>query len=137
MLDLHILINTIHSPSVMNSSAAASFLPICLPKFNAAAFVNAYVTFLRRSDGTVVTSPSDSSAEGQVAAPEQISEDRSEGASRDEVPGGSSSKALLPPRIEIGLVCVCGLADFEAVRGWCATVSEVSPRYGLFGHSLT
>lgn len=48
--DLHILINTIQSSSVVNSSASASWLPICLPKFNQAAFVNAYVTFLRRKD---------------------------------------------------------------------------------------
>ncbi|EED82311.1 predicted protein [Postia placenta Mad-698-R] len=50
--DLHILVNTIHSPSIINSSAAASWLPVCLPKFNSAAFVNAYVMFLRKEDQT-------------------------------------------------------------------------------------
>ena len=130
MLDLHILINTIHSPSVMNTSAAASFLPICLPKFNAAAFVNAYVTFLRRNDGSTAISPSDSGREGQPEITEQSSEAESQQSQREEPPAAGSSKDILPPRIEIGLVCVCGLADFEAVRGWCATVTEVSTRCG-------
>src|SRR5882762_6782815 len=44
--DLHILINTAHSPSIINSSASASWLPLCLPKFDPAGFVNAYVTFI-------------------------------------------------------------------------------------------
>ncbi|KAI0755027.1 trafficking protein Mon1-domain-containing protein [Daedaleopsis nitida] len=84
--DLHILMNTIHSPSILNNSAAASWLPVCLPKFNSAAFVNAYVIFLPRSD----------------AAPQTPSE---------EATGR--------------LVCVSGSADFEAVRGWADTVSNV------------
>ena len=32
-----------------------------------------------------------------------------------------------PP--EIGLICVSGNADFEAVRAWCETVSNVCPRF--------
>ncbi|EKM56680.1 uncharacterized protein PHACADRAFT_91851, partial [Phanerochaete carnosa HHB-10118-sp] len=93
--DLHILINTIHSPSIINSSAAASWLPICLPKFNSDAFVNAYVSFLRRGDDL--------------------------------------QEPATPTPSAIGLVCVSGLADFEAVRGWCATASETLEREHLLG----
>ncbi|KDR82664.1 hypothetical protein GALMADRAFT_57126 [Galerina marginata CBS 339.88] len=48
--DLHIIMNTIHSPSIYNSPASASWIPVCLPKFNPAGFVNAYITFLRKDD---------------------------------------------------------------------------------------
>ncbi|KJA17429.1 hypothetical protein HYPSUDRAFT_146508, partial [Hypholoma sublateritium FD-334 SS-4] len=48
--DLHIILNTIHSPSIYNSPANASWIPVCLPKFNPTGFVNAYITFLRRDD---------------------------------------------------------------------------------------
>ena len=42
--DLHIILNTIHSPSIYNSPANASWIPVCLPKFNPSGFVNAYIT---------------------------------------------------------------------------------------------
>ncbi|KAF8967063.1 vacuolar fusion protein MON1 [Flammula alnicola] len=48
--DLHIILNTLHSPSIYNSPANASWIPVCLPKFNPAGFVNAYITFLRKDD---------------------------------------------------------------------------------------
>ncbi|KAI0345875.1 DUF254-domain-containing protein [Trametopsis cervina] len=80
--DLHILINTVQSSSTVNSSAAASWLPICLPKFNPAAFVNAYVT------------------------------------------------SSVPP-VEVGLICVSGLGDFDAVRNWCSFIAEKLERDGL------
>ncbi|KAI0801948.1 DUF254-domain-containing protein [Irpex lacteus] len=91
--DLHILINTVQSSSSVNSSAAASWLPICLPKFNPAAFVNAYVTFLRRKDDDTAT-------------------------------------ALSTPPIEVGLICVSGLGDFDGVRNWCSAVAEKLEREG-------
>ena len=126
--DLHILINTIHSPSIMNSSAAASFLPICLPKFNAAAFVNAYVTFLRRTEGSSARPETRDDASITASTINENADQHSVAESRnidaDEVSLAESSKTAAA-RIEIGLVCVCGLADFEAVRGWCNTASEV------------
>ncbi|KAF9046459.1 vacuolar fusion protein MON1 [Panaeolus papilionaceus] len=48
--DLHIVLNTIHSPSVVNSLASASWIPVCLPKFNSSNFVNACINFLRKDD---------------------------------------------------------------------------------------
>ncbi|KAH9936335.1 trafficking protein Mon1-domain-containing protein [Fomitopsis serialis] len=103
--DLHVLVNTVYAPSIINSSASASWLPICLPKFNSSAFVNAYVMFLRRdadkTPNSETASKSDRASVLEKAAP------------------------------EIGLVCVSGSADFEAVRNWCDTVSRRLTQDGL------
>ncbi|KAI0670861.1 trafficking protein Mon1-domain-containing protein [Trametes maxima] len=128
--DLHILVNTIHSPSIINSSAAASWLPVCLPKFNSSAFVNAYVTFLPRSNGqdtpqvpASLQEPAENPVHAELEAPSQ-SDDAS---SRESLPVGISSGGPT----DVGLVCVSGNADFEAVRGWCDTVSQRLARDGL------
>lgn len=153
--DLHILINTVQSSSSVNSSAAASWLPICLPKFNPAAFVNAYVTFLRRKDDDTITAtqtptlPSTESSSGPTLAQEpdvptssgsciraspQESE-RQEGNTRPTSPEAlhrsntaasiTSAASLSTPQIEVGLICVSGLGDFDGVRNWCSAVAEV------------
>ncbi|KAI0781961.1 trafficking protein Mon1-domain-containing protein [Abortiporus biennis] len=133
--DLHILINTIHSPSILNNSASASWLPICLPKFNSSAFVNAYVTFLRRnqpeaaprksSDETSSDSPEADSAEVEETSTSEGGGDGGEESETDTTVTNDN------PSPEIGLVCVSGAADFEAVRGWCTTVSEKLEREGM------
>ncbi|KAG9122804.1 Vacuolar fusion protein mon1 [Ceratobasidium sp. 392] len=43
--DLHLLLNTLSSPA-LRSSSSASWLPICLPKFNPKGFLYCYVSFL-------------------------------------------------------------------------------------------
>ncbi|CAE6516779.1 unnamed protein product [Rhizoctonia solani] len=43
--DLHLLLNTLSAPA-LHSSASASWLPICLPKFNPQGFLYCYVSFL-------------------------------------------------------------------------------------------
>jgi len=43
--DLHVLLATIAAPSIKGTTA--SWLPICLPKFNASGFLHAYVSFIR------------------------------------------------------------------------------------------
>ncbi|KAH7106907.1 DUF254-domain-containing protein [Auriculariales sp. MPI-PUGE-AT-0066] len=43
--DLHVLLSTVCAPSVRDSPA--SWLPVCLPKFNSSGFLHAYVTFPR------------------------------------------------------------------------------------------
>ncbi|KAF9049532.1 DUF254-domain-containing protein [Hymenopellis radicata] len=48
--DIHILMNTVHNPSIYNSPASASWIPICLPKFNPSGFLNVYIAFLQRED---------------------------------------------------------------------------------------
>lgn len=120
--------NTIHSKSILHNSAAASWLPICLPKFNSSAFVNAYVTFLRRNNEPTPTSPPLPSSSSPSEEPGS-----SEGASSEltvrvesEVGKVSNPETYSGPPLEIGLVCVSGAADFESVRGWCSTVIEVS-----------
>ncbi len=116
--DLHILVNTIHSPSILNNSAAASWLPVCLPKFNAAAFVNAYVMFLPHGD--VPNTPQDLPSEGEAESTAASSES-DDAASTQSQPIGIATER----RAEVGLICVSGNADFEAVRAWCETVSTV------------
>ena len=160
--DLHILINTVQSSSSVNFSAAASWLPICLPKFNPAAFVNAYVTFLQRKDaGLAPSAPTPTLPAAQPAsvvssAPEQV------------VPASSSSSIRVPPHepetrastrptspetipqsetaasiaslpsspVEVGLICVSGLGDFDAVRSWCSLAAEVKTSLQLDPHML-
>ena len=48
--DLHILLATIAAPSIKGTTA--SWLPICLPKFNASGFLHAYVSFIRSEEDT-------------------------------------------------------------------------------------
>ncbi|OSD07264.1 DUF254-domain-containing protein [Trametes coccinea BRFM310] len=133
--DLHILVNTVHSPSIMNSSAAASWLPVCLPKFNSSAFVNAYVMFLPRSDGQdTPATPATPQTEDSPATEESPETNDEEPQASD---NASSSAQSLPvglapgPSAEVALVCVSGNADFEAVRGWCDTISQKLTGDGL------
>ncbi|CAL1713268.1 unnamed protein product [Somion occarium] len=123
--DLHILINTIHAPSILNSSASASWLPICLPKFNPSAFVNAYVMFLRRTSEE--TKPPTSSSSRESSEPTSTA-----GSRVPSIVVSDHSSTPTPTSLpEIGLICVSGAADFEAVRSWCNTVSEKLERDGL------
>ncbi|KAH9922852.1 trafficking protein Mon1-domain-containing protein [Epithele typhae] len=122
--DLHILINTIHSPSILNNSAAASWLPVCLPKFNASAFVNAYVMFLPREDAPEAPVKSSStslddagSTRGKGPAPA----DTADVATSPRVPTVAIAPSSVP---DVAVVAVSGSADFDAVRSWCDTVSR-------------
>ncbi|KAL1950355.1 hypothetical protein VTO73DRAFT_5479 [Trametes versicolor] len=129
--DLHILVNTIHSPSILNSSAAASWLPVCLPKFDSSTFANAYVMFLPRADGQdtprIPTSP-----KGSVGTPSP-DPDAEETQQTDDASSGQSMPVGIAAgrSADVGLVCVSGNADFEAVRGWCETVSQRLASDGL------
>ncbi|KAF8442896.1 DUF254-domain-containing protein [Boletus edulis BED1] len=113
--DIHIIVNTIHSPSIYNSPAAASWIPVCLPKFNPTGFVNAYITFLRKPEHNGVDAPNTDSGglddrQGHLADPCQQAGQ---------------------PDAGICLVCISGGGDFETVRGWCDTVSEKLNSTGL------
>ncbi|KAG6377113.1 DUF254-domain-containing protein [Boletus reticuloceps] len=115
LLDIHIIVNTIHSPSIYNSPAAASWIPVCLPKFNPTGFVNAYITFLRKPEHNEVDAPNTDSGglddrQGHLADPYQQAGQ---------------------PDAGICLVCISGGGDFETVRGWCDTVSEKLNSTGL------
>ncbi|KAI1793387.1 trafficking protein Mon1-domain-containing protein [Ganoderma leucocontextum] len=125
--DLHILINTIHSPSILNNSATASYIPVCLPKFNPSAFVNAYVMFLPRSE------PQDAArkptSEGDTESTRSNSEEHQadDAASSHSLSSGVSTNR--PP--EVALVAVSGNADFELVRGWADSTIQRLASEGL------
>ncbi|KAJ6475067.1 trafficking protein Mon1-domain-containing protein [Mycena vitilis] len=108
--DIHILLNTMHVPSIFNSPASASWIPVCLPKFNPTGFVNAYISFPRKDDGLDAEQPTPTDA--AVDEPE-------------------ASVATLKPRYAqnaldsgIGLVCISGGGDFETIRNWCDSATE-------------
>ncbi|OSX59875.1 hypothetical protein POSPLADRAFT_1035388 [Postia placenta MAD-698-R-SB12] len=128
--DLHILVNTIHSPSIINSSAAASWLPVCLPKFNSAAFVNAYVMFLRKEDQT-----QEQQSQHSQQSPTVQDSDAETRDSAEQLAEAESSHTLVEeqPAPEVCLVCVSGSADFEAVRNWCNTINQRLMQDGLLG----
>ncbi|QRW00684.1 trafficking protein MON1 [Ceratobasidium sp. AG-Ba] len=50
--DLHLLLNTLSAPA-LRSSSSASWLPICLPKFNPRGFLYCYVSFLDSGDSGI------------------------------------------------------------------------------------
>jgi len=124
--DLHILMNTIHAPSILNSPASASWVPVCLPKFNPAGFVNAYISFLRKGEEEAqqVTSSSAESRDANAEmSPTHV----------DPRPDGTDTGSVVPPERSgqrnpqardsgIALVCISGGGEFETVRTWCDTV---------------
>ncbi|KAI0917319.1 hypothetical protein AcW1_007466 [Taiwanofungus camphoratus] len=114
--DLHVLVNTIHAPSIRNSSASASWLPVCLPKFNPTGFVNAYVMFLKDGGTDDIQNAQDDNGDENPRIPSSRHTDIDDFADDADVIGR--------PISEVSLVCVSGSADFEAVRNWCNTVSQ-------------
>ncbi|KAM5533422.1 hypothetical protein V8D89_012860 [Ganoderma adspersum] len=123
--DLHILINTIHSPSILNNSATASYLPVCLPKFNPSAFVNAYVMFLPRSELQDAARKPPTSEGDTESTPSDIEEQPAD----DSASLFSGVSPNRPP--EIALVAVSGNADFEQVRGWADSTIQKLASEGL------
>lgn len=116
--------NTAQSPSIVNSAASASWLPLCLPKYNPSGFVHVFVTFLE----------SEACSDSGASAPESKTKSRIS-PSGDPPSGtlaqGDSSKAELSNRDtisapDVGLICVTANGDFESIRSWCGVVTEVS-----------
>ncbi|KAF9241172.1 trafficking protein Mon1-domain-containing protein [Melanogaster broomeanus] len=118
--DIHIIVNTIHSPSIFNSPAAASWIPVCLPKFNPTGFVNAYISFLRKPERKEADASNNDSG---------ILEDGSDNAG--DKAGAASQRSDTPLDAGIGLVCISGGGEFETVRGWCDAVAEKLDSHGL------
>ena len=124
LLDLHILMNTAHSPSIVNSAASASWLPLCLPKYNPSGFVHVFVTFLQ----------SEADSESGASAPESKAKSRispSGDPPSETLAQGDSCKAELSNRgtislPDVGLICVTANGDFESIRAWCSVVTGVS-----------
>ncbi|OAX38771.1 DUF254-domain-containing protein [Rhizopogon vinicolor AM-OR11-026] len=117
---IHILVNTVYSPSIVNSPASASWIPVCLPKFNPAGFVNAYITFLRRPDASQ-KSYQRTAGDNETDVAETISAsnvaENSQGIT-------SWQTTRLIEDSGIGLVCISGGGEFETVRAWCDTVTQ-------------
>ncbi|KAH7919246.1 DUF254-domain-containing protein [Leucogyrophana mollusca] len=125
--DLHIIVNTIYSPSIFNSPASASWIPVCLPKFNPSGFVNAYISFLRRPD----SKSGDEAETSHQAINEGPSGQAIDIHGEAENPATPTAAAMPKPTPNgftsdagIGLVCISGGAEFETIRGWCDTVAQ-------------
>ena len=99
--------NTIHSPSVFNSPASASWIPVCLPRFNPSGFVNMYITFLRKDD----PGSSETFTPGNTTGPPiHDTANTTEGLNES----------------GIALVCISAGGDFEMIRTWGDSVIQVS-----------
>ncbi|KAF8630953.1 hypothetical protein AX17_005309 [Amanita inopinata Kibby_2008] len=122
--DIHIILNTVHSPSIINSPASASWIPVCLPKYNSQTFVNAYISFLRREDhqGSHDLPPILMQDSG---APEVTQGLGPEVRKSLAVDGGLTSSS------NVVLVCISGSGDMDVTRGWCDTVAQVLENDGL------
>ncbi|KAG1855796.1 vacuolar fusion protein MON1 [Suillus tomentosus] len=117
--DIHILVNTVYSPSIVNSPASASWIPVCLPKFNPAGFVNAYITFLHRPD-------TDYNFHQRTTLENNESADITGASHIAENSRGTPSRhtTRLIEDSGIGLVCISGGSEFETVRAWCDIVTQ-------------
>ncbi len=108
--DLHILLNTLSSPSLTSESSASSlsWLPICLPRYHSEAFLHVYLSFLDHDETMAPKHSSENSEEMST-----ISERGSDETSND-----------------LGLVIVTPKKDdFERVRAWAESIEEVCTCY--------
>lgn len=67
--------------------------------------------------------PSPSVSQDDGAGDDQTST-MNDSLSRSEAASTSTPTVVSDP-VDIGLICVSGMAEFDAVRGWCATAAEV------------
>lgn len=108
--------NTIHSPSIFNSPAASSWIPVCLPKFNAGGFVNAYVTFIREDDnGVRLSDLAASPSHDNRDSTKSVESTRTEENNRPEAQVGLDESG-------IAFVCINGGGEFDVIREWCDSV---------------
>lgn len=127
-LDLHILLNTIHAPSILNSPASASWIPVCLPKFNPSGFVNAYISFLQKSEEEKAQGARNrvqDHADAETPIRDCVSHES--GDANNSFNFEAVDQRQNPPTSESGiaLVCISGGGEFETVRMWCDTVTKV------------
>lgn len=97
--DMHVLLATIGSPAVKGNSA--SWLPICLPKFNSNGLLHTYASYLTLPSPSVATHDK---ADGEEDSNAEKEEDST-------VPS-------------ICLAIVSALGDFESVRDWAEVASK-------------
>ncbi|RDB17851.1 Vacuolar fusion protein MON1 [Hypsizygus marmoreus] len=116
--DIHIILNTVHSPSIFNSPASSSWIPLCLPKFNPSGFVNAYISFLRR-DGHSEAPDESKTPTSEAADP------TTESLSSEPTPTQAEKVFSYPKSDQSGtvLVCISGGGEFDVIRGWFESVT--------------
>lgn len=121
------MLNTVQSPSIYNSPAPASWIPICLPKYNPQSFVHAYISFLRRQE------THGSSDRPQTPVPESDVPDETTGpkSNANNYPITSNEDLQSPSII---LVCISTGADMDVTRGWSNSVAQV--RHCPFSRSI-
>lgn len=110
--------NTIHSPSIFNSPAASSWIPFCLPKFNAGGFVNAYITFIRKDNNVHLSDVTASLAHDDRDSTKSLESTQTKEDSQSEAQVGLDESG-------IAFVCISGSGEFDAIRGWCDSVINV------------
>jgi vacuolar fusion protein MON1 len=110
--------NTIHSPSIFNSPAASSWIPFCLPKFNAGGFVNAYITFIRKDNNVRLSDVTASPSHDDRDSTKALESTRTEESSHPEAQVGLDESG-------IAFVCISGSGEFDTIRGWCDSVINV------------
>lgn len=114
LVDLHLLLNTLSSPA-LRSSASASWLPICLPKFNPKGFLYCYVSFL---DSISAKQDAQEDADGE---PPKV-----EGQPRREIDDVGIGLAIVTPDRE-GFEKIRSVAsDAETVSGLWLLISSFS-----------
>jgi hypothetical protein len=119
--------NTAHSPSIVNSSASASWLPLCLPKYNSSGFVNVFITFLQseHNSESSATAP-DSKAKSKTGQPVEPSSPTRIGQEEDTAKADPFlTRRDTNPGVDVGLLCVTANGDFESIRDWCSIVIGV------------
>lgn len=148
--DLQILINAVHTPSVAANSA--SWLPICLPKFNPQGFVHAYVNFIEADDSqdtalwnkgknnsadfnvvhtaTTTTPASETSSAHSAYGITGIDQGDYATSSDDtaDVADRTSNNLVSvsePNEGSLVLVTICGGGEFDGVRNWGESVVKV------------
>ncbi|KAI5123167.1 hypothetical protein M0805_000869 [Coniferiporia weirii] len=131
--DLHILLNTVHAPAVIG--APASWLPVCLPKFNSAGFLHAYVVFPRQTASvSSVRTASGTEASADAGANSAPASGHATPAVESPTSPDEATNAVEEPQsIGLGLVCVSGGGgdEFEAIRAWCEGVTKVLESSGV------
>ena len=110
--------NTIHSPSIFNSPAASSWIPFCLPKFNAGGFVNAYITFIRKDSNVHLSDVTASPSHDDRESTKSLERTRTEENTQPEAQVGLDESG-------IAFVSISGSGEFDAIRGWCDSVINV------------
>jgi vacuolar fusion protein MON1 len=106
-------LNTIHAPSILNSPASVSWVPVCLPKFNPTGFLNAYISFLGKDDEPHKQDPNSSGATGTKPRGDEHTIHHEKASEVNQQDAG------------VALVYIGG-GEFETTRTWCDAAAKVT-----------